>query len=102
MTSLDCADSSQSTPKRNETITALQALSLLNNKFNIAMAEHFAQRVSRDSKQLKGQLRRALRLATGRVPEPEELEKFTNYAEEHGLTNACRLMFNLNAFIFVD
>ncbi|MEO2007264.1 MAG: DUF1549 domain-containing protein, partial [Pirellulaceae bacterium] len=33
MTTLDCADSSQSVAKRDETVTALQALSLLNNKF---------------------------------------------------------------------
>ena len=44
MTTLDCADSSQSVARREETITALQALSLLNNKFMLRMAEHFAER----------------------------------------------------------
>ena len=38
MTTLDCADSSQSTPRRSETLTSLQALALLNNKFNLVMA----------------------------------------------------------------
>ena len=45
MTTLDCADSSQSTPRRNETLTSLQALSLLNNTFNLEMARRFASRV---------------------------------------------------------
>ncbi len=56
MTTLDCADSSQSTPKRNETLTSLQALSLLNNRFNLAMVAAFrgatarAKRTSQASK----------------------------------------------------
>ena len=50
MTNLDCADSSQSTPKRNETLTALQALSLLNNKFTLVMARHFADRLAGEEK----------------------------------------------------
>ena len=41
MTTLDCADSSQSTPKRDETLTTLQALSLLNNKFTLEMSNRF-------------------------------------------------------------
>ena len=46
MTTLDCADSSQSTPRRSETLTSLQALSLLNNRFNLVMAERFAERLA--------------------------------------------------------
>ena len=45
MTTLDCADSSQSTPRRNETLTSLQALSLLNNRFNLEMAQRMAERL---------------------------------------------------------
>ncbi len=44
MTTLDCADSSQSTPQRAETLTSLQALSLLNNRFMLSMSAHFADR----------------------------------------------------------
>ena len=35
MTTLDCADSSQSTPARNETQTPLQSLTMLNSDFNL-------------------------------------------------------------------
>ena len=45
MTALDCADASATVAKRNETITPLQSLALLNNKFMVRMAEHFAARI---------------------------------------------------------
>ena len=47
MNTLDCADPSQRVDKRNETLTALQALSLLNNRFMTRMSEHFAGGSSR-------------------------------------------------------
>ena len=59
MTTLDCADSSQSTPRRNETLTSLQALSLLNNRFNLVMAERFSERVC-------GRLRKTYRIESKR------------------------------------
>ena len=49
MTTLDCADSSQSTPKRTETLTSLQALSMLNNRFNLTMAQYFAERLQNEA-----------------------------------------------------
>ena len=102
MTTLDCADSSQSTPKRTETVTALQALSMLNNKFNLAMAEHFAVRVEKEVNGLDARVARAYALATGKAPRTEVLDELVNYADTHGLINTCRLMFNLNEFVYVD
>lgn len=89
MTTLDCADSSQSTPRRLETLTSLQALSLLNSRFNLAMAEEFAKRLEHDARPLDRRpqenkplevasdqllnryVDRALRLITQREPEPK-------------------------------
>lgn len=113
MTTLDCADSSQSTPRRTETITALQALSLLNNGFNLAMARHFADDVLRavaerydGGSDRHAPQRAAIALAferiTGRPPEADELQRLTQFAEQHGMANVCRLFFNLNEFVFVD
>ena len=45
MECLDCADPSLMTPRRNTTLTALQALALLNNPFIVRQAEHFAARL---------------------------------------------------------
>jgi len=102
MTTLDCADSSQSTPKRDETLTALQALSLLNNKFTLHMAGQFAERIRNESKTLKGQIRRAHQLTTGRQPTAKELTALHTYAQTHGLSNLCRVLFNLSEFTYVD
>ena len=102
MTTLDCADSSQSTPKRDETLTALQALSLLNNKFTLHMAGQFAERIRNKSKTLKGQIRRAHQLTTGRQPTAKELTVLHTYAQTHGLSNLCRVLFNLSEFTYVD
>ncbi|MCA9217093.1 MAG: DUF1553 domain-containing protein, partial [Planctomycetales bacterium] len=100
MTTLDCADSSQSVAKRDETLTALQALSLLNNKFMLQMAEHFAERVSNlDGDQ---QITGAFRLATGRQPDEAVRSMLAEYATRHGNANLCRLLFNLNEFVFLD
>jgi len=102
MTTLDCADSSQSVAKRDESITALQALSLLNNKFVLRMAEHFADRLKSESNDTAGQVELAFQLATGRRPTTEQQQTLFTYADEFGLDNMCRLLFNLNDFVFVD
>jgi hypothetical protein len=41
-------------------------------------------------------------LAFGRKPTESERAAFEPYIAEHGLANACRLVFNLNEFSFVD
>lgn len=102
MTTLDCADSSQSTPKRNETLTALQALSLLNNKFSIAMARHFAARLEREAGDLVEQVQKGHFLVTGRDPVSEEIDLLVAYARKHGLQNLCRALFNLSEFTYLD
>lgn len=102
MTTLDCADSSQSTPKRNETLTALQALSLLNNKFSIAMARHFASRLEKEAGDVTEQVKRGHLLVTGREPAKEEVDLLLRYARKHGLQNLCRALFNLSEFTYLD
>ncbi|MCA8995796.1 MAG: DUF1553 domain-containing protein, partial [Planctomycetaceae bacterium] len=102
MTTLDCADSSQSTPKREETVTALQALSLLNNDFNLTMSRHFARRLKQHSSTLDKQVTHGFQLTTGRPPTVEELTQLTRYAEQHGTENLCRILLNLNEFIYLD
>ena len=48
------------------------------------------------------QIGQAFRLALGRPPSANEAEAMSGYVREHGLTNLCRLIFNLNEFNFVD
>ncbi len=102
MSTLDCADSSQSTPKRDETLTALQALSLLNNDFMLCMAEHFSQRLVRERSSLAAQVELAFALITGRAPSAEEQAEMEQFADQNGLVNLCRVLLNLSEFVFVD
>ena len=102
MTTLDCADSSQSTPRRNETLTALQALSLLNNKFTLVMSQHFADRLAEEGKGSGYQIKAGFELVSGRPPNAEEHRLLLEYAEKHGMPNLCRSLFSLSEFSFID
>ncbi|MFM7166097.1 MAG: DUF1553 domain-containing protein [Planctomycetaceae bacterium] len=102
MTTLDCADSSQSTPRRHETLTPLQALSLLNNKFNLVMSQRFADRIRQESATDEQRVLLAFQLVTGRHAEPAETAEMLQYAAAHGWPALCRLLLNLNEFVFVE
>jgi cytochrome c553 len=102
MTTLDCADSSAIVAKRNETMTPLQALALLNDKFTVRMADHLAARIAPCGATDGERLAAAWRLALGRDPLPDELAPLADYAVRHGLPSACRLLLNMNEFVFVD
>ncbi|HVU86644.1 MAG TPA: DUF1553 domain-containing protein, partial [Pirellulales bacterium] len=102
MECLDCADPSLLTPKRNTTLTALQSLAMLNNALFVRQAEHFAERLRAATNDPREQLRTAYRLALSREPRDEEARLLVDYAAQHGLANACRLIFNMNEFVFVD
>jgi len=102
MTTLDCADPSIQVGKRNESLSPLQALALLNNGLMVTMAKHFSERLEGDGGTLAAQVERGFYAATGRKPSADEKKKLTAYAKEYGLTNACRVILNLNEFSFVD
>jgi mono/diheme cytochrome c family protein len=102
MTTLDCADPSMRVDKRNESLSALQALALLNNGFMVTMSGHFAQRIQSVSNDPAEQARLIFQLAVSREPSDAELKLFTEYIRSHGLPNACRAAFNFNEFAFVD
>ena len=102
MTSLDCADPSMRVDKRNESLSPLQALALLNNGFVVTQAQHLAARVQRERPELNAQVARAHRLALGRAAERSTQAQLVAFAEVEGLPALCRLLFNLNEFSFVD
>jgi hypothetical protein len=99
---LDCADPNINTPVRNTTLTALQALAMLNDPFMIRQAEYFAERVKGLSPAAAGRIEAACRWALGRPPRAEERAALADYARKHGLAAACRLVFNMNEFVFID
>ncbi|MEW5979803.1 MAG: DUF1553 domain-containing protein [Acidobacteriota bacterium] len=102
MDSLDCPDSSQLAPVRNTSITALQALTMWNNRFVVRQAKHFADRLESVDSDLRGQLETACLLAWSRRPTETEMAGLFSYASRHGMANACRVILNSNAFMFVN
>jgi hypothetical protein len=102
MTCLDCADPSMRVDKRNESLSALQALALMNNGIMVTMAQHFAERVKNEESTLPGQVERAFRLAVARNPTVEEKADLVAFAERDGMANLCRVLMNLNEFLFAD
>jgi hypothetical protein len=94
MTVLDCADPSMRVDKRNESLSPLQALAMMNNGLTVTMAKHFAAHA--------GSVKRAFQLALARKPKSDELAALEDYAKREGLENACRVILNLNEFTFID
>jgi mono/diheme cytochrome c family protein len=102
MESLDCPDGSQLTAVRSSSMTALQALSLLDNRFVVRQSEHAAARFEAQTESLAEQIRLLFAWALQREPTAQELAAWEQYAQRHGLANACRMMINTNEFVFVD
>ncbi len=102
MAALDCADPSIQVATRNESVTALQSLALLNNALVVSLSKHFATRLEAEGGSISEQTGRAFYSALGRPPKDEETKQLTRFAEEYGLENLCRALFNLNEFAFVD
>jgi hypothetical protein len=99
---LDGADPNINVPVRSETITALQSLALLNDPFMIARAEDLSSRVAALAGNDDGRIDHVYRLALGRQPDEEERSALAGYASQHGLAAACRLVLNMNEFVFID
>ncbi len=102
MATMDCADPSILVDRRTETITPLQALAQLNNQLIVAMAGHFAERVSKLGATPEEQVAAAIRIVFQRDATAGERAALADHARQHGLTNACRAILNLNEFVFVD
>jgi hypothetical protein len=100
MDTLDCPDASQFAPVRSTSVTALQALAMLNDRFVVRQCEHLAARVA-SAGDLRTQVGRAFLLALGRPPTEKESAALSSFAARHGMANACRLLLNSNEFMFI-
>ena len=102
MESLDCADPSLLVPRRNSTLTAVQALALLNDPLIVEQSRRFAGRLRSAGSNLASQIDDAVRIALGRAASEGEIAALASHARKHGLEHAVRLLLNSNEFIFVD
>jgi hypothetical protein len=121
---LDLCDTARSAAKRQNTSVATQALTMFNGEFVNKQARYFAERLRKEAgNDPNKQIDLAWRLALARPPKPPEistmLEFLTGSALERGaaastiaaghvrpsngrLEQMCRVIFNLNEFVYAN
>jgi len=109
----DSADTDASCPVRYTTTVPAQPLALLNGAFANEQADRLARRLQHECPgDPRAQIRRAVRLTTGRDPDPVELAGDLAFLESLGtdfgldeaasLRQFCLLALNANAFFYLD
>lgn len=103
----DVADGLLSTPQRNVTTTATQALLMINSDLTLKRATAWADRLQKESFDGDGQLvESAYRSAFGRSPTDSEANAavhFLNTGERNQtLVDFCHALLNANEFLYVD
>ncbi|PHR92743.1 MAG: hypothetical protein COA78_33310 [Blastopirellula sp.] len=100
---LDLADTVSSCPQRQITTVATQALSLFNGEFTQRQARYFAAKlrdeVGEDSQK---QVQLAWQTALCREPTSIELKQMTEFLENESLEELCRVILNLNEFVYPE
>ena len=103
MTTLDCPDPANFTPKRLNTTTPLQSLALFNNDFMLRQARYLGERIERSAgPNLDEQVEMAFRLAFNRSAKLEESQISEAVIEKDGLFALCRTLLNANEFVYLD
>jgi mono/diheme cytochrome c family protein len=98
----DCPDAALVAPRRNVSTTALQALNLLNSRFILQQATHFAERLEREAGPDRSrQAERGFALAFGRPPSSIERDAAVSLIASHGAAAFCRALYNANEFVYV-
>jgi mono/diheme cytochrome c family protein len=100
---LDLADTVSSCPQRQVTTVAPQALTLFNGDFANGQAGHFAAKLRREAgDDPDAQLTMAWRLALARGPSAEERATMRAFLKEESLEQLCRVILNLNEFVYPE
>jgi hypothetical protein len=119
----DAPDGNATTPRRNTTTAATQALLLINGDWTLARAKAIAARLERlepSSTDDRDRIILAYRLAFGRKPEPDEISDAMSFVERQrscitqaakrsheqaahaAFVDFCHVLLNSNEFLYVD
>jgi hypothetical protein len=115
----DMPDTHESCPRRNATVTAPQALELLNNELVLDWSRSLASRVLNDAGLTpEAQVDRAWRFVYSRPATPEERKEAVEFldrqraiisgrmpaeeAHRAALTDLCHMLVNSNEFLYVN
>lgn len=103
MATFDLPDNSVSCARRNNSTVAPQALTLMNSEFVADAARAFAARVEGETgNDPAKQVQRVFALALQRQPDAAELESCVEFRASRSLLELCRVVLNLNEFIYID
>lgn len=103
LTTLDCADPSISVPLRDESTSALQALTQWNHPLVEAMSLRLSERLSIEGLvDPDAVIDRACLLALGRLPHLRERELLESHLKQYGTASMARVLFNMNDFTYID
>ncbi len=119
----DGADGTSSIARRNTTITATQALLLINGEWSLARAKHLASRLEQRAPASTDEVDRiilAYDFTLGRQPEAQEVGEALSFidrqakllpssapgpdiaAGRHALVDFCHVLLNSNEFLYID
>jgi mono/diheme cytochrome c family protein len=103
LTDFDLPDNASAAPNRIRTTSPLQALTLLNHPFTLAMADALVERAKREVPQsTAAQVRRAFALAFQRPPSAEEERGAIALIAGHGWRAFARALLNANELLYVN
>lgn len=97
LSDFDLPDIAFAAPKRANTTTPLQALTLLNHRFTLDMAAALAARV-----QTGDAVTQAYRIAFQRPPTAKEHAAATELIATHGADSFCRALLNANELLYLE
>ena len=98
----DAPDNNLSCSARERSTTAPQSLTLLNAEEVLAAAARTAERLTEAAYSPEGRVTLAYRLIIGRPPTAVERRLSVEFLARSPLSELCRGLFNLNAFVYVD
>ncbi len=103
METFDLPENSVSCARRNESIVAPQALSLLNSSLATEAARAMAERVKHEAgDDSRKQIEHAFALAFQRAPDKAERAASLELLRTRSLAELCRALLNVNEFVYID
>ncbi len=98
----DAPDNNLSCSARERSTTAPQSLTLLNADEVLAAAAKTAERLSTAADSTDARITLAYRTILGRAPSAKEFALAQAFLAHSPLSEFCRALFNLNAFVYAD
>ncbi len=91
-------------PRRQSSVTPLQALAMYNGNFANEESEYFAKRIVKEAgNDPTKRIKRAFYIALSRQPSEEEIKELLPYAaNEEKLVGLSRILYNTTEFTYVD